>query len=105
MQSGIKQGLKSMLYTWFLLSIVFAIYAGLGVIYFADNDPYHFGDIPISMWTLFELATLDVRAATLYIYIYEIVTTCLMYIYNIYKHIHTICCILARVVINVPIIL
>lgn len=59
-QSGISFGLKSIISTWLLLSFVFVIYAACALNFFQENDPYHFGSIAMSMWSFFELATLDV---------------------------------------------
>jgi hypothetical protein len=28
--------------------------------YFGQNDPFHFGSMAMSLWTLFEMCTLDV---------------------------------------------
>lgn len=29
--------------------------------FFADNDPYHFGTVLLSVWSFFQVATFDVR--------------------------------------------
>jgi hypothetical protein len=59
-QSGISLGVASLLSTWLLLSVVFFMYAACAVTFFSKNDPYHFGSIAMSMWTFFEMSTLDV---------------------------------------------
>jgi hypothetical protein len=59
-QSGISFGLKSIVSTWLLMSLVFIVYAACALTFFQLNDPYHFGSIAMSLWTFFELATLDV---------------------------------------------
>ena len=40
--------------------LIFLVYAATGVIFFKDNDPYHFGNIGMAMWSYFEMTTLDV---------------------------------------------
>lgn len=59
LSSGISAGLTSTLYTWLLMTVTFLVYAAAGVIFFKENDPYHFGDISMAMWTYFEMSTLD----------------------------------------------
>jgi hypothetical protein len=59
LMSGISAGLRSTLYTWSLMILIFLVYAATGVIFFRDNDPYHFGNIGMAMWTYFEMTTLD----------------------------------------------
>lgn len=60
LKSGIGFGLHSVAYTWLLLVLVFVVYGAAGVTFYAENDPYHFGTIAISMWTFFQISTLDV---------------------------------------------
>jgi hypothetical protein len=45
---------------WLMLIVVFFIYAACALTFFSRNDPFHFGSIAMSMWTFFELASLDV---------------------------------------------
>ena len=59
-QSGISLGVMSLLSTWLLLAVVFFMYAAASVMIFSKNDPYHFGSVAMSMWTYFEMSTLDV---------------------------------------------
>lgn len=40
--------------------LIFLVYAATGVIFFKQNDPYHFGNIGMAMWSYFEITTLDV---------------------------------------------
>ena len=68
--SGITHGLRSIMSTCLLLSLVFMIYSTFGMFFFADNDPYHFGTIALSMWSFFELATLDNWSQVLYVNMY-----------------------------------
>lgn len=39
--------------------LIFLVYAATGVIFFRSNDPYHFGNLGMAMWTYFEMTTLD----------------------------------------------
>lgn len=59
LMSGIGFGLHSVFYTWLLLVLVFIVYGAAGVTFYAENDPYHFGTIAISMWTFFQISTMD----------------------------------------------
>lgn len=42
-----------------MLSLVVYMYAILGTIMFAHNDPFHFGSLHLSVLTLFRVATLE----------------------------------------------
>jgi hypothetical protein len=68
--SGITHGLKSILSTCLLLFLVFMVYAAFGLFFFERNDPYHFGTIALSMWSFFELSTLDNWSQVLYVNMY-----------------------------------
>ena len=59
LMSGIGFGLHSVFYTWLLLMLVFIVYGAAGVTFYSENDPYHFGTIAISMWTFFQISTMD----------------------------------------------
>lgn len=59
LMSGIGFGLHSVFYTWLLLVLVFIVYGAAGVTFYSHNDPYHFGTIAISMWTFFQISTMD----------------------------------------------
>ena len=61
-------GLKSTLYTWMLMSLMFAVWAATGCILFGKNDPYHFGSVDLAMWTYFEMSTLDVRDSFCFVF-------------------------------------
>jgi len=56
---GLIAGLKSVVYIVLLLVLVIYLFAVLGVMTFAENDPANFGTITISMMTLFEAGTLS----------------------------------------------
>mmetsp|Transcript_4917 Transcript_4917/g.9241 ORF Transcript_4917/g.9241 Transcript_4917/m.9241 type:complete len:1103 (-) Transcript_4917:96-3404(-) len=68
--SGITHGLKSIMSTCLLLFLVFMVYGGIALYFFGKNDPYHFGTIALSMWSFFELATLDNWSQVLYVNMY-----------------------------------
>lgn len=56
---GLIGGLKSIVYIVILMFLVFYLYACAGIIFFRDNDPFHFKSIEVSMLTLLGVATLD----------------------------------------------
>jgi voltage-gated sodium channel len=56
---GLLGGLKSIGYILMLLMLLFYIFAILGMQLFRDNDPYHFGDLHSSLFTLFRASTLE----------------------------------------------
>lgn len=53
--------MRSIASTWLLLGVIFLVYASCGMALFQENDPFHFGSIAMSMWTFFEMSTLEVR--------------------------------------------
>mmetsp|Transcript_4811 Transcript_4811/g.8726 ORF Transcript_4811/g.8726 Transcript_4811/m.8726 type:complete len:950 (+) Transcript_4811:212-3061(+) len=67
---GLIGGLRSIVYILALLILVFYLYAIVGFYIFAENDPFHFGDVPISITTLFRMATLEDWTDVLYINYY-----------------------------------
>lgn len=56
---ALLKGVSSMAYIAMLLSLLFYIYAVLGVFMFGAGDPQHFGSIPTSFLTLFQIVTLE----------------------------------------------
>jgi len=56
---GLAGGLSSITYIMVLLFLVFYLYGVVGFYTFAVNDPFHFGTLPMSMLTLFRMATLE----------------------------------------------
>ena len=56
--TGLIGGLSSIVYIMALLILVFYLYGIVGFYLFSLNDPFHFGDVPSSMITLFRIATL-----------------------------------------------
>ena len=56
---ALLKSIPSMLYVTILLSILFYIYAVLGVMLFGDNDPKHYGTLGDSLLSLFRVVTLE----------------------------------------------
>ncbi len=52
--------MQSIFSTFVLLFLVFLIYSTLAVSLFNENDPAHFYNVAISMFTLFQMSTMDV---------------------------------------------
>lgn len=53
------KSIPSMGYVSILLFLLFYIYGVMGVFLFGKNDPVHFGDLQISIVTLFQITTLE----------------------------------------------
>ncbi len=56
---ALLKSFPSMGYVGLLLFILFYIYSVLGTFMFGQNDPIHFGDLQVSMLTLFKTITLE----------------------------------------------
>lgn len=56
---SLLRSIPSMGYIGILLAILFYIYAVLGVFMWGENDPVHFGDLGLSLLTLFRVVTLE----------------------------------------------
>ena len=56
---ALLKSLPSMGYVCLLMFLLFYIYAVLGVILFGQNDPVHFGDLWLSLLSLFRVVTLE----------------------------------------------
>ncbi len=56
---ALLKSIPSIGYISILLFLLFYIYACLGTFLFGRNDPLHFGDLPSSMITLFQVVTLE----------------------------------------------
>ena len=56
---ALLHSLPSMGYVSLLLIVHFYVYAVLGVFFFRGNDPGHFGDLGLSLLTLFRVVTLE----------------------------------------------
>lgn len=61
------KSLPSLIYVGLLLTILFYIYAVLGVFSFRANDPVHFKDLPTALLTLFRVVTLEDWTDVMYI--------------------------------------
>jgi len=79
---GLKGGLGSIGYIVMLLLLVMYIYAVVGVNYFAQNDPFHFGSIDVAMLTLTRVVILDAWTMILYINYYGCKTYPASFYYN-----------------------
>lgn len=67
---ALLKSIPSMGYVTILLLLLFYIYAVAGVFFFGDNDPIHFGDLQISMLSLFRVVTLEDWTDLMYINMY-----------------------------------
>ena len=56
---ALLKSIPSMGYVSILLFLLFYIYGVMGVFLFGENDPVHFGDLAISIITLFQITTLE----------------------------------------------
>mmetsp|Transcript_140 Transcript_140/g.277 ORF Transcript_140/g.277 Transcript_140/m.277 type:complete len:938 (+) Transcript_140:152-2965(+) len=64
---GLVQGMSSIVYILLLLLLVFYLFAVMGVFSFGENDPAHFGGLPIAALTLFRCSTLEDWTDIMYI--------------------------------------
>jgi voltage-gated sodium channel len=55
--NALLKSIPSMFYVTLLLLLLFYVYGCSAVFMFGDNDPVHFGNLPISMLTLFRVVT------------------------------------------------
>eukprot|EP01052_Picozoa_sp_SAG31_P006069 SAG31_NODE_275_length_18666_cov_8.489309_12_plen_1217_part_00 len=67
---GLQQGLKSIFYNSVLLLLMMWVFAILGMLLFRSNDPFHFGTLHNSLFTLFRVATLEDWTDVMYINIH-----------------------------------
>jgi voltage-gated sodium channel len=56
---GLIAGMRSAVFVLVLLFLVFYMYAAFGVMFFAEQDPWHFGSMLVAFVTLYRVATLD----------------------------------------------
>mgnify|MGYP002628353909 FL=1 len=68
--SALLKSLPSMLYVSVLLLLLFYVYAVAGVMFFADNDPVHFGHLGDALLSLFRIVTLEDWTDVMYLQIY-----------------------------------
>jgi len=54
---ALLKSIPSMVYVSILLMLLFYVYSCAAVFLFGDNDPVHFGNLPISMLSLFRVVT------------------------------------------------
>jgi voltage-gated sodium channel len=64
------RSIPSMGYICVLMMLLFYTYGVLGTFLFAHNDPLHFGDLPISVLSLFRVVTLEDWTDIMYIQMY-----------------------------------
>ncbi len=67
---ALLKSIPSMAYIGLFLSLLFYIYAAMSVFLFGANDPWHFGDLEISMVSLFRIVTLEDWTDIMYISMY-----------------------------------
>jgi len=67
---SLLRSLPSMVHVGLLLTLLFYIYAVLGVFLWRDNDPVHFRDIGAAMLSLFRVITLEDWTDVMYIQMY-----------------------------------
>ncbi len=68
---ALLKSLPSMGYVILLLSILFYIYAVLGSFMFGQKDPLHFGNLHLSLITLFKVLTLEGWTDILNVHLYD----------------------------------
>jgi voltage-gated sodium channel len=57
--AGLVEGMGSITYIAALLFLVYYIFGIVSVLLFKRNDPFNFGTLPIAIYTLFRISTLD----------------------------------------------
>lgn len=67
---ALLHSIPSMFYVGMLLGILFYIYGVMGVFLFHENDPVHFGNLHLSLLSLFRIVTLEDWTDIMYIQIY-----------------------------------
>ncbi len=68
--NALLKSLPSMLYVTVLLLLLFYVYAVAGVMFFAQNDPVHFGHLGDALLSLFRIVTLEDWTDVMYLQIY-----------------------------------
>lgn len=61
---------RAFIYILFLLALVFYMFSVAGVFLFGANDPVHFGDLRLSMLSLFRVVTLEGWTEVMYVQLY-----------------------------------
>jgi voltage-gated sodium channel len=65
--NALLMGMSSIGYIGLILFLCFYIFAILGMMLFRGNDPFHFGNLHIAMFTLFRCSTLDDWSEVMYV--------------------------------------
>lgn len=68
--NALLKSIPSIGYVGILLAVIFYIYATMGVFLFQKNDPVHFGDLGLSLLSLFRVVTLEDWTDIMYINMY-----------------------------------
>lgn len=68
--NALLRSIPSMGYVSILLMLLFYIYAVAAVFFFGENDPIHFGNLQMSMLSLFRVVTLEDWTDVMYINMY-----------------------------------
>ena len=68
--NALIMGLGSIGYIGVILVLVFYVFAILGMIFFKDNDPWHFGTLHVAMLSLFRCSTFEDWTDVMYINMY-----------------------------------
>ncbi|MFW6348572.1 MAG: ion transporter [Cyclonatronaceae bacterium] len=68
--NALLKSIPSIGYVGVLLAVIFYIYATMGVFLFQKNDPVHFGDLGLSLLSLFRVVTLEDWTDIMYINMY-----------------------------------
>lgn len=68
--NALLKSIPSIGYVGVLLTVIFYIYATMGVFLFQENDPVHFGDLGLSLLSLFRVVTLEDWTDIMYINMY-----------------------------------
>ena len=91
---GLYEGCMYNIHIFFLLFLTFYIFAIIGMSLFQSNDPWSFGNVFISMFTMLRVATLEVSVSR-YIcimYVYMLWNVYYYYTYHSYIYRHIIHC-------------
>jgi voltage-gated sodium channel len=78
-------GFSQFVFVLLILIIVYYVYANIGVLLFSQNDVGHFGNLHVTLWSLFRMATFDAWSDLLYT---EMVGCNNFYIYSLGRKEH-----------------
>merc|ERR1719199_1142819 len=65
--SGLLKGLTSISFIALLLMLNYYMFAVVAIIFFSENDPWHFGDLQTAVLTLFRCSTLEDWTDVMYV--------------------------------------